>query len=231
VVFKKSLKFDEKAIIKTMNLDFKQIKLGFFEVNNISSSEDLSKLASSIGQIIPHPNGEKIYTLSPNTGEDAIKGTLSNRFGLSEFPLHSDTAFWSQPSRYIVMGMIKESSCDTQLISWNEIFSVLSPQAKNYAKNASYIIDTIDEKKYTSLFFSNNGERGLRFDPCCMKPANKAARKFHDEMLMIQQNLKPKKIIWSGKKAIVIDNWQYLHGRSIVSAHDKKRKLLRIYIR
>lgn len=214
-----------------VNLDFNTIDAGFLEIGEISSKNELLRLASSIGKIIPHPNGEKLYSLSPSAGKKSVKGTFSNKFGLSEFPLHSDTAFWSQPPRYIVMGMIGVSSCNTQLIAWSEIFSLLSAQAKIYANSATYLIDTIEGKKYASLLFSVNGVRGFRFDPCCMKPQNKAARRFHEEMIEIQQKLNTKKIVWTGEKAVVIDNWKYLHGRSSVSANEDKRELLRIYIR
>jgi len=205
------------------------IKSGWFEIEDVTSKEYILEIATSLGSIRPHPNGEKLSILSPSHGEHSIKGTFSHRYGFSLFPLHTDTAFWSQPSRYIVIGMFMKSDSNTHLIQTSEVFSKLSTKSLNYAKSATYIIDTIEGKKYTSLLFSEFGENGFRFDPSCMKPINKAANYFHNEFCYLLENIKVNEIHWTGNKAVVIDNWKCLHGRGCVAEDEHNRELMRVY--
>jgi len=205
------------------------IKSGWVEIEGVSSTEYMLEIAASLGSIRPHPNGEKLSILTPSYGEHSIKGTFSNRYGFSSFPLHTDTAFWSEPSRYIVIGMFMKSDSNTYLIQTSDVFSKLSTKALNYAKSATYVIDTIEGKKYTSLLFSQFSENGLRFDPCCMKPINKAAKYFHNEFCGLLENIKVNSIEWTGNKAVVIDNWKCLHGRSAIAEDEHSRELMRIY--
>lgn len=206
------------------------MEVGFREFQEVDTKCGLLKIATTIGEVIAHPNGDKVACVRPSTGEHSVKGTFSNRHGLSEFPLHTDTAFWSIPARYVVMGMIKKSDCLTSLVEWEEIFSGLTLKSKQYASTATYMIDNIEGKKYCSLLFNHKGTKGFRFDPSCMKPVNNAAKYFHSEFCEALHSAEKKMISWSGRKAVIIDNWKYLHGRNSVLRTDKERELFRVYV-
>ncbi|WP_064662763.1 TauD/TfdA family dioxygenase [Pseudoalteromonas sp. MQS005] len=201
---------------------------GVVIIDNISSRAELKRLAKSIGEIRPHPNGENIATLKSSDGRSSLPGTLSNIYGLSAFPFHTDTAFWGIPARYVVMGMFSKSQCTTNYISLSDITRVVSNDFRAKAEKSIYLVETFEGCKYTSPIFCQNGVSGIRFDPNIMKPANVHAERFHSELLEALRSIEPRKIHWDGNKAVVFDNWKNLHGRSAVN--NERREIFRIYL-
>lgn len=201
---------------------------GMVITKNIYSQEEMIKLANSVGKITRHPNGEKLAILKSSNGVDSLAGTFSRNYGLSAFPFHTDTSFWGEPARYIVMGMLNKSSCSTNYIFIDDIFDLYKGDFVREGQKSIYLIDTFEGCKYTSPIFYRNAELGLRFDPNIMKPVNKQANSFHLKLLEAINSVEPKSIEWVGNKAVIIDNWRYLHSRSAVK--DEDREVLRIYL-
>src|SRR4051794_6145768 len=76
---------------------------GWQFVSNISSRDDLIKLAQSLGRPRPSLTGSIVKELRPVAKHAAQRLTLSATYGLGTFPLHTDTAFWPVPARYVVL--------------------------------------------------------------------------------------------------------------------------------
>jgi len=205
-------------------------RTGWVQIEGIESKNDLLSIAEILGTIKPHPNGDLIFCLTPSDGKTSVKGTFSNVFGYSDFPLHTDTAFWSIPARYLVLGMFNQSDCHTQVIRSSDVFNKLGSEISKLVKNSIYMINTLEGKKYASLYFKHKSQTGFKFDSNCMKPVNIAAKLFHSKMMGIFQNLEVTNISWSGNKAIILDNWVTLHGRETVPSTDINRQLFRVYI-
>lgn len=202
---------------------------GWAEIENIQHIDDLIEIANSLGVIKPHPNGEIVKVLTPNNGTGAVKGTLSNRHGYANFPYHSDTAFWSTPARYIVLGMFEKSECSTRILETTELYSLFGSNLLSHAKDSIFMINTINEKKYTSALFKQGTETGFRFDTSCMVPINNSAKVLQRALEKYLKGPVGVPIIWSGNKAVVIDNWNTLHARDNVNTNDSNRTLMRIY--
>jgi len=201
---------------------------GIVIVENICSKTELTNLANSVGRIRPHPNGKDVVTLISTNGENSLPGTFSNTYGLSEFPFHTDTAFWGLPARYIVMGMISTSPCTTNYISLREINKLITGDIFNKARRAIYLVETFEGSKYTSPVFDIGESCGFKFDPNIMTPVNDYAIRFNIELLAALEKVEIKKIEWSGNKAVVFDNWNFLHSRSAVK--NENREMFRIYL-
>ena len=202
---------------------------GWAEFNSGSTDSELVSIASDIGNILNHPNGQMVFTLKPKLENDAIKGTFSGRHGLNNFPLHTDTAFYKKPVRYILMHSINPSNCDTTLLLKNSFWDLMTKSEKINAERAIYLVKTNREKFYTSFIFRENNEEGFKYDPSCMSPVNKYAKEFDQVFNKILLEIPLINIKWSGNKTIIIDNWNTLHGRKSVQ-NDIKRELKRIYI-
>jgi len=210
-------------------LDLVNLKTeGIVIVENIYSQDELISLAKSVGKIRAHPNGEDMVTLKSSDGVNTLTGTFSNIYGLSAFPLHTDTAFWGIPARYVVMGMLKTSKCTTNYVSLSNINKFVSGDFLIKARRAIYLVETFEGCKYTSPVFYENGSCGFRFDPNIMTPVNGHAKKFHEEFVAAINKVESIKIDWNGNKAVVFDNWNYLHSRSAVV--NENRQLFRIYL-
>lgn len=204
-------------------------KKGWVEIADIHSDYQLMEIANKLGEIITHPNGEMISNISPKAKDTSMKGTFSNRFGFEEFPLHTDTAFWSTPVRFVLLSSENVSQTKTFILHKNQIWERLNESEKLTAKQAIYIVKTIHGQHYASLVFNDSGNSGLRYDPCTMIPVNKAAKEIHRKLNETLKDLSPYEIDWSGNKAIIFDNWSTLHGRS--NANSKENRILkRIYI-
>lgn len=202
---------------------------GWTEFNCGSSNKELISIASKFGKIINHPNGQAIFTLKPKRESESFKGTLSNICGLNEFPLHTDTAFFIKPARFVLMHSKESSNCDTTFVSHNEIWKLLSESDRYNAKRAIYLVKTRTQMFYTSFIFQEKGQTGIRYDSTCMKPTNKYAKELDQKIIKVLSEIKPLCFKWTDGKSIVIDNWMSLHGRKSANK-DVNRELKRIYI-
>ena len=210
-------------------IDFKALRMdGFVEVDGLESEEHLIELAKSIGKGLPNPDGSLISTVRANNGVCAREGTFSHAYGLSPFPMHTDTAYNSLPVRYLVLGMLKPSEASTRHINIKHVMEAASASLLKLARESIYLIETFEQAKYTSVIFSSNGVSGIRYDPNIMTPANKSARQFDLELAEAINGAESKEVCWRGNKAVILDNWECLHGRSKVV--ESNREILRIYL-
>lgn len=202
---------------------------GWIEFRSGSTDSELISIASGIGKIIRHPNGEDIFELKPKLENESLLGTFSNKHGLKKFPFHTDTAFYKKPARYILMHSVESNNCDTTILRKIDFWDSLTVSDKKNAERAIYLLKTNNEKFYTSLIFKENNEYGIKYDPTCMSPFNKYAKEFDQNFQKIINEIEPISIKWSKGKTLIIDNWKNLHGRKSAEK-DTTRVLKRIYI-
>ncbi|MCM4153536.1 hypothetical protein DHD05_18230 [Arenibacter sp. N53] len=202
---------------------------GWTEFGCGSTDIELITIASEIGNLLKHPNGQIVYTLKPKLESEALKGTFSNIHGYGDFPFHTDTAFYKKPARYILMHSVRPSICDTTVLSKIALWDLLTYSDKKNAERAIYLVNTNREKYYTSLIFRDNKIEGIKYDPSCMLPFNKFAKDFDLTFKEILTETSPNCIKWTENKTLIIDNWKCLHGRKSVEK-DCNRELKRIYI-
>src|ERR1700720_1820892 len=75
-----------------------------YHISQKCPSDELLDLIAPLGKIVVDPrNPSPIREIQPQTLEDATPNTLSSRFGLGQFPFHTDTAHWKIPARYLVL--------------------------------------------------------------------------------------------------------------------------------
>ena len=202
---------------------------GWTEFNSGSSDSELITIASKIGNILKHPNGENVFLLKPKSENESLFGTFSNKHGLQDFPLHTDTAFYKNPARFILMHSAISNSCDTTILRKSDFWDELTDTEKMMAKRAIYLVKTNRERYYTSFIFKENNEYGIKYDPSCMIPSNKFAKDFDQKFQRVISGIEPKRIKWTDGKTVIIDNWKTLHGRKSAEK-DITRLLKRIYI-
>ena len=202
---------------------------GWTEFYSGSSDSELLKIATKVGEIQKHPNGEMIFSLKPKLENQSVKGTFSNVCGLSDFPLHTDMAFSKKPARYVLMHSKNSNCCDTTLLPKNNFWDLLSDSEKYNAKRAIYLVKTKTEYFYTSFIFNEKSEIGIKYDSTCMFPFNKYAKEFDLSLKKVISEIEPLNLKWTDGKTIIIDNWLNLHGRKS-AFNDIDRELKRIYI-
>ncbi len=197
--------------------------------HNKTNDETLLSLANQIGHIIPDDNHNLVQYLKPKEKGTGFKSSFSFNHGLSEFPYHTDTAYWAKPARLILMASDNPSNCETLLIDSRDLIDDLTPEQLNIFYNSVFTLKTPNEIKFVSVLQSQNGENIFRYDPNIMAPFNSSAKISQTWINTFIQKAEPKAIKWSGKNVAVLDNWRFLHKRSDCK-NEPQRILKRIYI-
>lgn len=203
---------------------------GWIEFYSVNNDEYLIDISKKIGEVINHPNGKLIDYLTPKVKTEAKKNTFSYNFEHQKFPLHTDTAFWNLPARFVLMSCEDISETATTFVTYNEICKILTESELIEMKKAIFTIKTNSKSFYTSLINTYESNVFLRFDKNCMKPANKSARNIVSIIDEKLNDISINKVLWDKPKIFIFDNWRILHGRESVK-NDKTRTLKRIYIK
>jgi Taurine catabolism dioxygenase TauD, TfdA family len=158
--------------------------------------------------------------MEPST---ANRSSLSAKFGTGNFPMHSDTAHWTTPARYVVLACVHEGD---------------NPAPTSLLDLQSSVFDNAErETMRDGLFFVKNGKHSFyssilsplrsyfRYDPGCMSPINDAAHQM--DGIMKSKNRFISEFIWQAGMLLIIDNWRILHGRGASPMSISPRKILR----
>ncbi|MGN6730292.1 MAG: hypothetical protein ACTHJG_10720 [Rhodanobacteraceae bacterium] len=193
---------------------------GYVELFDIQSVEEALGATSPLGDVIPL-NDQVIQTLTPTNSEAAASPSFSKRYGRAAFPLHTDTAFWEKPARFVVFFMTGASRTATLVLPLQDAEVMI-----NFAKstNPIFLRQTVNGPIYSRPWAEKIGGCAL-YDPCYMRPANHAAKDF--ETVMAKISARAHSVAWTGKKVLIIDNWRTFHGREDCS--NDKRVLFRFY--
>ena len=69
---------------------------------NVLAAE-VAGIAMELGEIVPGRGRRRVEHIVPKDTDMAHAGSLSQQYGLAPLPLHTDTAHWMIPCRYLVM--------------------------------------------------------------------------------------------------------------------------------
>lgn len=191
----------------------------------------LLRIAQSLGSVVEQSGGQVIRKLTPKHSNDARYNSLSHKFGLGQFPLHTDTAFYPNPVRYLVMAVEGDLRRVTTVISTASVLYPDPDRAFEDAVRRSVWISRAHSPFYCSMNFQTADGRGYRYDCSCMTPANTAAQTVAARMPSLMSRAKPYAVDWASTGTLVLDNWRVLHGRGPEPAEEGPRELYRIYVR
>ncbi|MCD0456791.1 TauD/TfdA family dioxygenase [Chryseobacterium sp. LC2016-27] len=203
---------------------------GWIEFCSVNIDEHLINISKKIGEVISHPNGKLIDYLTPKEKIEAKKNTFSYNFEHQQFPLHTDTAFWNLPARFVLMSCEDTSETATTFVTYDEICKILTESELVNLKKSIFLIKTANKNFYTSLINKYENNTFLRFDRNCMKPVNKSAKIAFSILEEKLNEFNINKVLWDKPKIFIFDNWRVLHGRESIK-NDKTRTLKRIYIK
>ena len=198
--------------------------------DGVDTEADLLRLASSVGTPRRLLTGEVIKNLFPITSDKARPSTFASEHGLGRYPLHTDTAHYPVPVRFLVMRVIGRSDRPTNLVSVAKLLGSLSSGEKSLMRDAVWTSGSRGSRFTCTLLFRHLGASGFRYDPMCMVPANKAAKDCRSILSRIDSDFDPYQHFWTEGSALVISNWNTLHGRGIASNECETRILQRIYV-
>lgn len=193
---------------------------GYAQLSDVEGIEHALSATEKLGPLLPL-NGVAIQKLVPKGKEAAQSNSFSRRHGRGDFPLHTDTAFWTEPARFVVLFSSVASCSATRVLSLQDTDNLM---AGARLSNPVFLRQTIKGTFYSHPW-GDTTELNTMYDPCCMRPANPAALEFQAATLRAGE--RSRRFQWSGAALLIIDNWRVMHGRE--SCNDGNRVLYRFY--
>jgi hypothetical protein len=185
----------------------------------------------SLGRPVENAHHELISELRVAANAEARPLTLSATFGTGAFPLHTDTAFWPTPARFLVMLADGDVRRTTAVCSMRRILNSGGINLMNLIEKSVWVLRGKDGSHYAQMTLSTKGIRlGVRFDRQCMKPANASARDVAAYFDIDDCASSVEHLEWRPHTAVVISNWHALHGRGLQPPNEQQRILQRIYV-
>ena len=178
-------------------------KCGWAFVDGGCNSESILQIARLIGTPICSPKGELVRCLVPNPQHEADPRTFSGRYGCGEFPLHTDTAFWPCPARFLVLHASGDIRRATTLLPWQTLLEKLNFEQLAELRASVWFVSTHAPRFYVTSEFVVEGEKGIRYDPNVLTPVNNAARKTESFLRNLIADSSPISISWKIGRAHV----------------------------
>lgn len=189
----------------------------------------LSALAAVLGEPNPsRPGGGLLDYLRPTTRSMARAASLSRQHGTGAFPLHTDTAHWPVPARYLVLCCLDPGGSDrgTLLLPISDL--ELSDQDRAVLNSGVFLVRNARHSWFSSVLMT--GRPFVRYDTGCMSPATASGAEAERLMEKRLADGRHHRIWWEAGTILVVDNWRVLHGREAADG-DTDRVLLRTLVR
>jgi TfdA family taurine catabolism dioxygenase TauD len=194
-------------------------------VTRTDGVDEFISLVECLGRPLASRAGASIIDeLRPTPKQEAKPRSLSALHGLNGFPLHTDTAHWRTPARYVAL-RAATSECGARPTV------ILDLQSLNFRSDD---IDTLKRAtfsvrngKHSFLCTIMSGDNSLvRFDPGCMTPTSTAAV---TALALFSAHVNAShhhQICWEQGDTLILNNWRLLHGRAWADVNDSSTRLL-----
>jgi Taurine catabolism dioxygenase TauD, TfdA family len=207
---------------------------GWASVSMIASTQEgfaaeLKLLASALGEIAPGRGGRPVEPILPESVETARPGSLSSKYGLRPLPLHTDTAHWNVPCRYLLLACVDPGSVPTPTILLDSRSVQLSDSERLACRSAPFVVRNGRFSFYGTIM--DRDRPFIRLDPGCMKALSNDGA---DALAAFSLERQAKSLLqhyWKRGDVLLFDNWRILHARGYDAPTEPGRILFRIMIR
>lgn len=210
-----------------MNLVHELSKHGHVDLGQVDVGVSTLELARGLADVIGARVCASVDTLTTTAFGTKPLNTYGGNYALSRLPLHTDLAHWAVPPRYLILRCVVGSpDVATYVLHQRELArsmpgglidrALLRPRRRLDGRMFLLRMRHDSIFRWDSLFLEpDNAEACLVRELLAQEPA----RFVPDEVVMDQPG-----------KAILIDNWSALHGRSAVPLSAVARRLERVYL-
>lgn len=173
-------------------------------------------------------NPAVIRDLRPQLTTTAATNTLSHRYGMGAFPMHTEAAYWREPARYVFLFCVTPGRGRRPTVLL-DITPRLSSQEVALLATELWVVGRTRHPFIAPVLDFVRSRPRLRFDLECMKPAQRRSR---SEVLLrrLVESEERVQIEWKRHDLLIIDNFRTLHGRGVADAPDPDRHLRRVLV-
>jgi alpha-ketoglutarate-dependent taurine dioxygenase len=187
---------------------------GWLDLGTLTE-QALRDLAHALGRPLRSTrNGDILDELVPLDPPHARKRSMSATHGRGPFPLHTDGAHHLHPPRFVLMRARSATPCDTSICLLDALWR--APERIAALSHAHWLVTDGLAGFYAPLIMA--GGTGVRWDPCCMRPASKSGVASIATMDALISTSTAVRLKWQSNSGVLIDNWRVLHGRGDASA-------------
>ena len=200
----------------------------FQAIGIVSLNKEILDIAKQLGSPVNLRDSiGPVQQLVP-TEKTRFKNSLSSKYKKGEFPLHTDTAHWPIPCRYVVLGCLKqgESQRETNLVDFRGM--QISEEERLLMMTEPFKIVNGRKSFYGTILAENRPF--IRYDPGCMAPTSSRGEIALSVLSSSRTEYLKIPIDWIEGKIVVIDNWRVIHGRGTGVGHGSERTILRVLV-
>ena len=209
-----------------MNIRESLVTDGYVDLGAYHPEKSAMEVAQQIAQDLSVKIDRFTDPLTVNSVDAKPKNTYAGNYGFGKLPLHSDLAHWHIPPRYLMLRcVVPDPQVFTLLLHHSEVVGKLSPVVVHRALFRPR--RRLDGK----MFLLRLRDGGIfRWDQLFLIPENNEAYLVQNLMTNDISGFNVKEIaLDKPSKTIVIDNWNMLHGRSMVKNNPSTRFIERAY--
>lgn len=195
-----------------------------------SLRRELTELARTLGQPTISSAGNPIVAkLQPTAAATARPGSLSSKFDFGAFPLHTDTANWAVPCRYMLLACLHAGCGNRKTVLFDSRRLELTSHDRKVLNSTPFRIMNGRFSFFSTVL--KEGRPFVRYDPACMRALTPEGTKSLHLIERGAANGLAIPIEWIRGRVLIVDNWRTLHGRSLADGDDRARTLLRVYVK
>lgn len=174
-------------------------------------ADQVEGLARKLGNIVPGRTRGLVEQVVPQTEDLAKVGSLSSVYGLNPLPLHTDTAHWPVPCRYLVIGCVEPGPAPAPTVLLDVRRARLTVDDVSLCRRTPFLIRNGRHSFYGSIL--EDAREFIRIDRGCMTPISKHGHTALDAFNAEKHEDALHRHSWSCGDILVIDNWRVIHGR------------------
>jgi alpha-ketoglutarate-dependent taurine dioxygenase len=191
--------------------------------------EEIRLIGQTFGEIAPGRHRQLVERIVPRNVHASYRASLSATYGLGPLPLHTDTAHWSTPCRYLLMACANVGLVPTCTTLLNIRDAHLSELESAACSRALFLVRNGRRSFYGTI--AERDRKFIRFDPGCMMSLSYDGDIALAALTLDRQRTAVRVHEWRFGDILMIDNWQVLHGRGMNQHTDRGRVLLRVMVR
>ncbi len=208
---------------------------GWTLINTISGAsrdelgEAMLEAAGGLGRPVPSLPGRPLVEWLSTVPERTRRPNLTARHGSGAFPLHSDTAHWPVPARYLFLSCFEPGEAGRATLIWRFDETVFSASQLDALRREPVLFVTGRNSFYSTVL--SLSRPFVRIDLGCMRAVTSAGRNVLGMLKEVLESVTPARVRWRKGELLLLDNWQVLHGRDSAEVPDAARTIGRTLIR